>query len=270
VDGEFIGVALDDQRLFDRILVLLVVEKAEFPHAAQYVLLAQACALRVDDRVEGGRRLGQAGQHRRFGRRDVLERLAVIDLRGRAETVGALAEVNLVDIEFEDLVLAQVRFDLERQQGLVQFPCIGLFRGQEKVLGDLLCDGRRALLLAAADEIAGRGPDDAERIDATVLIEALVFGRQDGLLHDLGDVLDMDDLASFFPELSDQIAVGGEDAQRNLWAIIGQNLERREVRIGEYKHHGNHRGNHRQGTDEQENGIENPARDVGQGNVRIE
>jgi hypothetical protein len=50
----------------------------------------------------------------------VLQILAEIDLRGRGgEAVGALAQIDLVHIHFQDLVLAEVFLDLPGQQHFV-------------------------------------------------------------------------------------------------------------------------------------------------------
>ena len=97
--------------------------KAVVQHALNDVLLADARALGVFDRVKGRRRLGQAGQHGGFGHRDVLERLAKIGLAGGGKTIGPVAQINLVHVDFQNLVFAQVVFELERQQHLVNLAC---------------------------------------------------------------------------------------------------------------------------------------------------
>ena len=68
-------------------------------------------------------------------------------------------------------------------------------------------------------------------IDAAVLVEAFVLGGQDGLLEDFRRVLDAQEGTALLAEFADQVTVCGIDAQRNLWAVIGQDVERREVRV---------------------------------------
>ena len=104
---------LDHQRFLERRLMLLLGDESQIAHAPEHVLLADPGTLRVGDRVEGGRCLGQAGEHRRLCDRNVLERLAEVDLRGGRETVGALTEKNLVNVKLENLVLRKVVLDLE-------------------------------------------------------------------------------------------------------------------------------------------------------------
>ena len=41
-------------------------------------------------------------------------------------------------------------------------------------------------------------------VDAGMLIEALVLGRENGLFHDGGDVLDAHEVAPFLAEFADQ------------------------------------------------------------------
>ena len=50
---------------------------------------------------------------------DLGERLAEVGLGGGGEAVGPLAEEDLVDVDLEDLVLGEARFDLEGEQCLV-------------------------------------------------------------------------------------------------------------------------------------------------------
>ena len=46
-------------------------------------------------------------------------------------------------------------------------------------------------------EVGDRGPGHADVVDAAVLVEAVVLGREDGRLHDLGDVLRSSTTARF-------------------------------------------------------------------------
>ena len=209
-------------------------------HPAQDVLLTQFGALRIDDRVVGRGRLGQAGQHRCFGNRNVLQRLAEVNLGGRGKTIGALPEENLVDVQLENLVLGKIVFDLEGEQDFIQFAGIGLFRRQEEIARDLLGDGRCALALASAKQVAARGAQNAEVVDAAMLVETIILGRDDGVLHDLRHFLDAHHGAAFFAKLANQVAIGCVDAQRNLRAIVGQHFQRRQVGVGQDQHdHGN-------------------------------
>jgi hypothetical protein len=47
-------------------------------------------------------------------------------LSGRSEAIRALAEINLVDVDLENLILAQAVLDLEGEQGLLNLRVKGL------------------------------------------------------------------------------------------------------------------------------------------------
>ena len=70
-----------------------------------------------------------------------------------------------------------------------------------------------------------------------MLIETFVFGGQNGLFHDIRDFADGDDRAAFLAEFAQELAFGGNDAQRNFGLIVGQRLEGRKRRPqqGQYK-----------------------------------
>ena len=58
-----------------------------------------------------------------------------------------------------------------------------------------------------------------------MLVEPLVLGRQDRPAHDFGDFLDLYDRSPLFAEFPEQLPLGGEDSQRDLWLVVGQGLK---------------------------------------------
>jgi hypothetical protein len=75
--------------------------------------------------------------------------------------------------------------------------------------------------LPPALEVCDRGAGHAHVVDAAVLIEPVILGRQDRRLHDLRHVLDLHDGALFLAEFADQLALGAIDPQRDLRTVIG-------------------------------------------------
>ena len=76
---------------------------------------------------------------------------------------------------------ARIAFDLALDRHFV---------GEQEVLRHLLGDGRgagRAALLAERAQVHHRRARDTDDVDAGVLIEILVLGRQERLHHALGD-----------------------------------------------------------------------------------
>ncbi len=235
------AVGLDDQLFVLRGFELRRRDVAERMHALQDVLLARFCTRWIDHRVVGRRRFRQAGQHRRFRHGDVAQVFTKIDLGRRLEAEGALAQVDLVHVDLEDLVLGEVFLDLPGQQRFIGLALEGLLGRQEEVACHLLRDGRGALARAAGGVVQGRA-QHAPVIDAAVLIEAVVLDRQHRLLHHVRDFLETHERAALFAEFADEDIIGGKNPQRHLGAVVGDGVERRQVRVGhrQREHHQQH------------------------------
>ena len=160
-----------------------LLDEAGFEHAAQHILLAHGGARRIDHRVVCGRRLRQARQHRGLSQAERVQRLAVVGPCGHCKAISALAEVDLVDVELEDLVLAQFALDLECKQDLVELAVIGLLAREEEVACNLHGDRRCALAAPARGQVGEGSAGDAQRINPGMLVEALVLRGEDGVLE---------------------------------------------------------------------------------------
>ena len=220
----------------ERLFKLRVVDEAGLEHAPQYILLAHGGARRIDDRVEGGGRLRQPGEHGRFGQAELLERLAVVGARGGGKAVGALAEEDLVDVELEDLVLAEVLLDLQRQQDLVQLAVVGLLARQEEVARHLHGDGRCALAAAAGRQVGERGAGEADRVDTLVFVEAFVLRGEDGVLERGRNFGDAHYVTALLSELANEVSIGRIYSQRHPGTVVGERVERRQVGPREQGH----------------------------------
>ncbi len=111
MDTEFVSARSYSDFLIPGLFIFLVGDITELFHSEENILLALSCPCRIGDRIIGGRRLGQTCQHGRFSQSDVLERFPEIDLCSGSETESALPQINLVQINFENLVLGQCFFD---------------------------------------------------------------------------------------------------------------------------------------------------------------
>jgi hypothetical protein len=120
-------------------------------------------------------------------------------MRGHREAVGAPAEEDLVDVDLENLVFREILLDLEGEEYFVKLARNGLLSGQEEVACHLHGDRRGALAFSAGGEVGAGGPQDAQEVDARVLVEAVVLGGEDRLLEDRRDVLDADEGARSSP-----------------------------------------------------------------------
>ena len=73
-------------------------------HVGEHEARAALGAVRVMARRQPRRRLHETGQHRGFGQRQLPRRFAEIALGGGFHAVGAGAEIDAVEIEFENLL----------------------------------------------------------------------------------------------------------------------------------------------------------------------
>ena len=89
-----------------RVFAIVSVMKPTFGHGGEHDLRAPLGAVGIAGRRQPRRRLDEAGEHRRFGELHLARGLAEIALRGRLDAVGAGAEIDAVEIELENFVLA--------------------------------------------------------------------------------------------------------------------------------------------------------------------
>src|SRR3546814_20058746 len=70
--------------------------------------------------------------------------LVEIGAGGGLDAIGVAAEENLVEVELEDLLLAQHVLDAPGEEGFLDLAGVAQFVGQQQVLRHLLGDGRSA------------------------------------------------------------------------------------------------------------------------------
>ena len=127
------------------LLLFLDREQPRFGHLAQHAPRTRARHGRIGCRRELGRRLQQAGEHGGFRQRQLAGRLAEEAPRRRLDAVGAAAEIHAVEIDLEDVALAQAHLQPQGEDQLLQLAAERALRRQEQVLGELLGQCRPAL-----------------------------------------------------------------------------------------------------------------------------
>ena len=186
----------------------------------------------VRDRIIVRRRSRQARQHRRFGDRELVHVLVEIGARRRRHAIGVPAEEDLVEIEFEDLLLRQRRLDPPGQEGLADLAGHRIFVAREEDLGDLLGDGRSAMGALAASGLRDIVPHRAEQariIDAAMTEEGAVLRRQEGI-DQLGRKFVIGELHPPLPcEALHGRAVDVADIGRQRRLIVKQRIGRRQA-----------------------------------------
>src|SRR3546814_12277051 len=83
-------------------------------------------------------------------------------VRRGVDAIAAAAEIDFVEIEFEDLVLREFPFERERQNHLAHLACPGIAVRQEDIARELLRDRRGDLHPAAGAVILYRS--EARRV----------------------------------------------------------------------------------------------------------
>lgn len=181
---------LEFKLFVERLLVLLVGEVALLVHREEDVLLAAFVRLGMGQRVIGAGRVGDADDRRGLGDRQLADVLAEIGVRGGLHAVGAVVEVDGVQIGLQDLILGVAFFQVEGAEDFLHLA----FDTHLVVAGDvfdkLLVDGRAAGLGGIdRDEHVDERAEGALPVDALVRPEALVLDGDNRLLHVLGDFI---------------------------------------------------------------------------------
>src|SRR5581483_2857685 len=203
-----LGGGLDLGGRRDRLLRVLAVLGRRYValllHLLEHLVAPGQRRLRVRRRVVAARGRDDPGQHRRLPGVEVLRARAgqaaaarvvpaEVRLGGRLDPVGPVAEVDLVQVLREDLVLGPLALEVVGEGRLAELledrPAALRLEG---VLHELLRDRRRSLAGRAGEDVRLHGAQDAQPVHAPVLVEALVLDRDRGLLHHRRDVLRRD------------------------------------------------------------------------------
>jgi hypothetical protein len=116
-----------------------------------------------------------------FGQGYEFRALAEIFLSRRLDAIGARAEIDAIEVQFENLVLGVFSLEPERENSLLDFARERAFLSQKQIFGELLRECRSALHAMAPDNVSRYGAHDADRIDAEMRIEAPVFDGDESL-----------------------------------------------------------------------------------------
>ncbi len=108
VDRAGAGLCDDVRRLCQRCSFARRADEAQFGHGGEHDFGAVFGAVEIARRRQPRRRLDEAGEQRGFRKRYLSGRLAEIALRRLFDAVGAGAEIDPVQIQFENLRLGDI------------------------------------------------------------------------------------------------------------------------------------------------------------------
>ena len=101
--------------------------------------------------------------------------MAEVGLGGGAHAVGALAQVDALQVLEQDLVLGRAPVELAGQHQLADLAHERALLARVGVLHVLLGDRRAALDEARAAHVGQKGPGAAPQVDSTVVVEVAVL-----------------------------------------------------------------------------------------------
>src|SRR5438045_6655107 len=103
-----------------------------------------------------------------------------IMVRGGAQPIDSVAEIDARQIAGKDLLLGQPRLEPEGDDDLLRLALDCAIAGQEARLRQLLGDGATALPNAAAAHVGDEGPSHPARVDPPVSVKTTVLDRDEG------------------------------------------------------------------------------------------
>ncbi len=175
---------------------VVALDRAGVHHRFQHQISAVERALRMAIGRKIAGRLHQAGKQGRLRQGEIVKVLVEVGPCSFGEAVdrvrAALAQVHLVGVEREDLLLAQLLFQFDGDQHLGQLALYGLLWTQEEHARDL--HGDRRASLAARATLAQVDPcrlHDAQVVHSVVLEVAAVLDGDHRVHQDLGEVFEI-------------------------------------------------------------------------------
>jgi hypothetical protein len=107
-------------------------------------------------------------------------------------------------------------FEPQREECLVDFALDGALVAQKQILGELLGDGRAALHDATGLRVGHQGAEGTVKVDAEMLVEAAVLGRQRRLDQIVGHFVERNRIVVLDAAVADLVAVAVEKGHREI------------------------------------------------------
>ena len=216
-----------------RLLRLVGADHPGRDHPVEDVQLTGPGAVVVEEGVVSGGRLEQAGQEGGLGDGQLGWLLAgtEVGLHGGADPVGAVAVVDPVQVQLEDLALRVAMLERVGEQQFLGLARDCLLRSEELDLHQLLGDRAAALRGPGRGDVDEQRPGHRGRVDGAVPVELAVFrgeGRGRSQAPHLTQLED-DVVVAFRVPLAEHLAVAVVDHDRlcqcRYVGRVGQRLQ---------------------------------------------
>ena len=177
-------------RLAARRLVLRSVDRSRSDHRLQDDVAARDGAIEVHRRRVTRRRLNQSREQRGVGDAEIAGGFPEVPARRRFDAVQAVAEVHLVQVQLEDLLLGVLVLDARGEDHFFHLAPQRLVAREEALARELLRDRAAALRAPPEVQVAQERGADADDVDPTVLEEPLILDREHRLDQVWRDLLE--------------------------------------------------------------------------------
>ena len=233
-----LGVDVELNVAGDGVAVFLIGNLAVAEHGAQNDVAAFTGEFGVHGRVVHVRCLHQTGKKRRLRHVQVLSGNTPVVLCSSLNTVVRTTKVHDVQVAFKDFVLGLVLLHRDRKLHLANLCGVGLVTVQgcgcvlttshggvnNEVVNVLLGQGGCTLTAAATrvNDVVQERTTNTNRGDSAVIVEVTVLHRDDGVLHLLRNLIQLDRLTVLFEEGRDfGLAVSSVNSRRTGGDAIG-------------------------------------------------
>ena len=224
-------------------------------HQPQHLLAARPRVLRIRHRVEAARIGRDPCEQRRLGDRQLRGAMPEVGARRTLDAVGAVPEVDRVQVRGEDLVLRPALLELPRERGFLQLAADRPLAGDVGVLHELLRDRGAALHRALVRDVGPESAPHAAHVEAAVLVEPAVLRRDDRLLHEEADPVGRHEHAALRPaeHCEDRLPIVRVDVAVDLPALLRRRVERAQL-AADRRHHPEHERREREHTQDRQEG----------------
>ena len=188
-----IDTTLEHQFLRNGFLILTISQPTVFIHCPENILFSHLIIIRILVRIVICGRVGNADNTCALRCGQALDFFSVISLRSTSDTAAALAQIDEVQIQFQNFILVIALLNLNCSENLKDFTLnryiiSSLILGQQNILDKLLRDtgttGRRV-----TKEHSGTSFNCSYPVNTLMFIEAVIFNRHSCMNHILRNIL---------------------------------------------------------------------------------